>query len=214
MRRLISILVLTLLILSVSDAWAKRRPEWIDGASKKYPEPQFFIGVGSVPLGKGGKRQQMEWAGDSARAEIAKTIKSEVTVTTRSQRTVGGAKAGSTQTDVVQTSARQLLEGVEIKEYYRDKRDRILYALAVLDRYKAAKNLGKRAQRIKQDIVSEGDAAGEMKDEKRLLNALSHYERALAMAGEITEVEDLIGILKPAGAPTLMEAPYHEPTIR
>jgi len=214
MRRIIAVSAMLLMVLSFASAYARSRPDWVDGASKKYPQPQFFIGVGAVPMGKGGRKQQMDWAGDAARAEIAKSIKSEVKVTTRSQRTVGGPKAGSTQTDVVQATSRQVLEGVEVKKYYRDKRERMLYALAVLDRYKAAKNLEKRAQRIKQDIVSEVDAAGEMKDGKRYLNALSHYDRALAMATEITEIEDLINILKPSASLSLMEAPYHESTLR
>ena len=213
-RNIIVVIALSTLIFSASTAWAKSGPDWITGASKKYPEPRFFIGVGSTPLDKGGKGQQMEWAGDSARAEIAKSIRSEVKVTTRSERAVGSASgAKSTQTDVVTTTAKQVLEGVEIKEYYKDKKDHILYALAVLDRYEAAKDLEKRVQRIKQDIASEVDAAGEAKDKGRQLSAISHYDSALAMAGEITQIEDLINILKPGGA-SLMEAPYHESTLR
>ncbi|MBN1282336.1 MAG: LPP20 family lipoprotein [Proteobacteria bacterium] len=214
MKRVITLAVF-LLILSPASAWSKSGPDWIGGASKKYPEPRYFIGVGSTPLDKGGKGQQMEWAGDSARAEIAKTIRTEVKVTTRSERAIGSASgAKSTQTDVVTSTAREVLEGVEIKEYHRDKKGRMLYALAVLDRYGAAKNLEKRAQRIKQDIASEVDAAGEARERGRALSVISHYGRALAMAGEITEIEDLLGILKPGGAYSLMEAPYHESTLR
>ncbi|MFA4973206.1 MAG: LPP20 family lipoprotein [bacterium] len=215
MRRIVYISAALMFIFSVSTAWAKSGPDWIGGSSKKYPEPRYFIGLGSTPLDKGGKGQQMEWAGDSARAEIAKTIRSEVKVTTRSERAVGGASgAKSTQTDVVTATAKQVLDGVEIKEYYKDKKDRILYALAVLDRYEASKNLEKRAQRIKQDLASEVDAAGDARDKGRQLSVISHYDRALAMAGEITQIEELLSILKPGGAYSLMEAPYHESTLR
>jgi len=186
---------------------ARGRPDWVDGASSKYPSPRYFIGVGGVQLDKGGHRQQMEWAGDRARAEIAKTLRANVKVETRAERTVEGTKQGSRarttgvskQTDVVSTSAREVLEGVEIKEYYRDKKDRMLYALAVLDRVKAAKRLEQQITKTKSDLLAELDEAGRLSKDERLLPAIGHYQKALALSGEASTLEELMGVLKPAG---------------
>ncbi len=52
----------------------------MDGASKKYSAPRYFIGVGSASLDKGGEKQKRKWAANRARAEIAKIIRSEVKV--------------------------------------------------------------------------------------------------------------------------------------
>lgn len=201
------VVALALAFLAPLTSHAKRRPDWVDGTSSKYPSPRYFIGVGGVQFDKGGRRQQMQWAGDRARAEIAKTLRAKVRVETRAERTVEGTKKGrkarskgvSKQTDVVSTTAREVLEGVEIKQYHRDKKDRTLYALAVLDRVKAAKRLEQRITKTKSDLLAELDEAGRLSKDDRLLPAIGHYQRALALSGEASGLEELMGVLKPAG---------------
>ncbi len=195
------IILSTLLILLVlpSSSFAKGKPDWVDGVSKEYPAPRFFIGVGAVPFDKGGRKQQMAWAGDRARAEIAKSLKTRVQVETRAERKVEGTKGISKQQDVVTASANEVLEGVEIKEYYRSKKDRMLYALAVLDRIKAAKRLDDRATKTKARMIEELDEAGRLQNDDRLLPSISHYQRAVTLIDEVRQLEELIGTLKPVG---------------
>lgn len=204
---MVPLVVLAIAFLLPAPAQAKSRPDWIDGASSKYPSPRYFIGVGAVPFDKGGRRQQMQWAGDRARAEIAKTLRSQVQVETRAVRSVEGTKAGlkgsstgtSKQTDIVSTTAREALEGVEIKQYYKDKKERMLYALAVLDRIEAAKGLQQKLTQAKSDLLAELDEAGRLSKDDRLLPAIGHYQKALALSGDATQLEELIGVLKPTG---------------
>lgn len=204
---LFPILLLSLIFILPTTSHAKRRPGWIDGESSKYPSPRYFIGVGAVQFDKGGRRQQMQWAGDRARAEIAKTLRAQVRVETRAERSVEGTKKGwkarsigtSKQTDVVSTTAREVLEGVEIKEYYRDKKDRMLYALAILDRVKASKSLQQDITRTKSDLLAELDEAGRLSKDDRLLPAIGHYQKALELSGEASKLEELMAVLKPAG---------------
>lgn len=198
------IALVCIMVFLPAAAHAKKKPAWIDGASAKYPSPRYFIGVGAVPFDKGGRRQQMQWAGDRARAEIAKTLRADVLVETRAERTVrdGGtnAQGGSSQlTDVVATQAREAMEGVEIKEYYRDKKERMLYALAVLDRVEAAKSLEQKLIGIKSDMLAELDEAGRLAQDDRLLPAIGHYQRALALSEDATRLEELAGVMKPTG---------------
>ncbi len=203
----VSALLIAVSLFAQQPAAAKSRPDWIDGESSKYSSPRYFIGVGAVPFDKGGRRQQMQWAGDRARAEIAKTLKAEVTVETRAERKVVGtdgryrpsSASSSKQTDVVSTSSREVLEGVEIKQYYRDKKERMLYALAVLDRVEAAKRLEQSITKTKSDLLAELDEAGRLSKDDRLLPAIGHYQMALALSGEASSLEELMGVLKPTG---------------
>lgn len=206
-KHLAPTLLLAIVLLLPAISQAAKRPGWIDGESSRYPSPRYFIGVGAVPFDKGGRRQQMQWAGDRARAEIAKTLKAEVNVETRAERSVkengtgaqGRSPGTSTQTDVVSTTAREALEGVEIKEYYRDKKERMLYALAVLDRIEAAKALEQRLIEAKSNMLAELDEAGRLTKDHRLLPAVGHYQKALALSGAATQLEELIGVMKPTG---------------
>jgi hypothetical protein len=191
--------IVAVLFIIPSSGFAKSKPDWVDGESKQYPSPRYFIGVGAVSFDKGGKKQQMGWAGDRARAEIAKTLRTTVQVTTRAERKVEGEKGVSTQQDVVTASANEVLEGVEIKEYYRNEKERMLYALAVLDRVKAAKRIEDKLTQIKSNMIEELDEAGRLQEDARLLPSISHYQKAHDLTNEARQVEELLGILKPVG---------------
>lgn len=202
MKKLI-IFIVAFVILPVC-AYAKKAPDWIDGASKKYPEPRYFIGVGAVALDKGGPKQQMTWAADRARAEIAKTLRIQVRSTTVAQRTVvsetkGKPKTQSTQTDVVTASANEILEGVEIKEYYRDKKGKMIYALVILDRPIAADGIQKKVDALKEELSNEMDEGKGYQDKNDILLSIRHYNVALGLADEINDKNELISVLNPIG---------------
>jgi len=209
------------MMMICSSAYAGR-PDWINGQSKKYPDPRYFIGVGSVSLDKGGEKQRREWAGDRARAEIAKTLRSEVKVFERSERTVESAKPGrrtvvsgkSRQSAVVTTSANEVLDGVEIKEYYKDKRDRTLYALAVLDRWKAAKRMENRANDINSEMLAEIEEGQQTQSDGRYLAALGHYQGALDLANALADLREMIEVLKPVGPTPRADAISRQSNIK
>lgn len=195
------------LLFAPTSLYARRAPDWVDGTSKKYPEPRYFIGVGAVSLEKGGKKQVRAWAADRARAEIAKTIRTQVEVTTRAERqvTAPGQKrsqpveARSVLSEVVVALASEVLEGVEVKEYYKDRKGKMIYALAVLDRPKAARGLQDRVARHKEIMLVEMEDGSRYQREGRPLMALRHYNRALRESREVANLNELIGILKPTG---------------
>ena len=207
--------------LSAMPAQAKRAPDWIEGASKKYPSPEFFIGVGTAQISKGSKKQQHSWAADRARAEIAKTLRTEIKVVTRSSRNVEakpsrrGSKvvAKDTQSDAVVAMAGEVLEGVEIKKYYKDKKDKMLYALAVLDRMKTARMLTKRSERFRAMISGEMDAASGYQSEGRTLLAIHHYRLALGFAEDLTNLRELINVINP-GLPIYKAMDSYEIKLR
>jgi len=212
----------TIILLFPVIAHARKAPEWINGTSAKYPTPQYFIGIGTAAMGKGGEKQQLQWASDRARAEIAKTLRVNVDVITHAERTVSSRQEGkekeiegtSRQTDAVTITAREILDGVEIKEYYRDKKGATLYALAVLDRIKASRRLEDKATQIKGNLLGEVEAAEKLQNEGRFLPAIGCYNKALAMAIEITSIKELLDVLKLAGPSPFADEVNHEANIK
>jgi hypothetical protein len=205
----IFLLAALILVIPISAA-AKKAPGWITGSSDKYPEPRYFIGVGAVSLEKGGPKQQMGWAADRARAEIAKTIRSHIESTTVAQRAITSERKArpesrSSQTDIVVATANEILEGVEIKEYYKNKKDKMIYALAVLDRPMAADRIQKQMEQLEADLTTELDEAKSYKDTGDLLLAIRHYNMALNIAKDLTGKGELVSVLSPIMEP---EAKY------
>jgi len=201
---LVAIAILVIASISTS-AHAKKAPDWVEGNSKKYPSPEYFIGVGTAQIGKGSKKQQHSWAADRARAEIAKVLRTEIHVVTKSSRNIKSAPSRrsssvaskNAQSESVIAMAGEVLEGVEIKKYYKDKRDKTLYALAVLDRMKTASMLTKRSQRLRAMISGEMDSGSGYQSEGRILPAIHHYRLALGFAEDLTSLRELINVVNP-----------------
>lgn len=200
-----TILLISAIILLPCSSFAKKAPDWIDGQSKKYPPPRYFIGVGAVSADKGGPKQQMNWAADRARAEIAKTMRVEVESTTVAQRAVVSGKkdaqSQSTQTDIVTASTNEILDGVEVKEYYRDKKGKMIYALAILDRPIAADRIQKKTDALKEELETEMDEGKNYQDKNDVLLSIRHYNRAMELAKEIENKNELISVLNPVTEP-------------
>jgi len=189
------------LLMIPSYSFAKKAPDWVEGTSSKYPEPRYFIGVGAVSMDKGGKNQQLNWAADRARAEVAKTIRSKIEATTVASRTVTSGKkpeSVSTQTDIITASTNEILEGVEIKAYYRDKKSRMLYALAVLDRPKAARKIQNDTIDLKNRLLSEMEQGKYFQEKDEVLLSIRHYNNALNLAHEAKSKNELIAVLDPS----------------
>ncbi len=194
-------------VLFVSSSADAKKPDWLEGSSAKYPSPRYFIGVGEARLGRGAEKQVMALASDRARAEIAKTIRSEVKVESIASRTSEAKRIGrklsnesrSTQTESVVVSAEEMLEGVKIEEFYKDKKSSTLYALAVLDRVKAAKNVEEKALIIKQELLDALSVAGDMQAGGILLQAMGKYGKAKMLSEDLEKTSELLTALNPTG---------------
>jgi hypothetical protein len=200
-------IILVFIALFPIIAHAKKAPDWVNGVSKKYPEPQYFIGVGTAIIGRGAEKQQMQLASDRARAEIAKTLRVNVDVTTSAERTITSQEKGkmkeskgvSQQREVVTATAGEILDDVEIKEYYSDKKDKTLYALAILDRIKAARRLEDQATHIKSNILAEMEAAEKFQKDGRFLPAIGRYNKAFLLSAQVARLGELLGVVRPIG---------------
>lgn len=202
--KLLSNLLLLFFIFS-SSAYAGGKPDWINGSSKKYPEPHYFIGVGSTNSEKGSAKQTMSWAAERARAELAKILKTEVNVVSKQERDVkSGDKSHKPQSssklnDVIVESSNQVLEGVEVKEYYTDKKTKTIYALAVLDRVKTGDLIEGRIKRLLNDVSSEMDEGRGYQTSGKYIPAMRHYSKALTYATNLNEQKELLSVVEPTG---------------
>ena len=115
------------------------KPDWVDGSSMEFPREQYLIGVASA--------DDLDSAKDRARGEISKIFSAQVTVNTQTAaaestaQSTGRPDANSFSQSVansVATVSKTLLEGVEITETWRDETTKVYYALAVLEKAKAA----------------------------------------------------------------------------
>ena len=115
------------------------KPDWVDGSSMEFPREQYLIGVASA--------DDMDSAKDRARGEISKIFSAQVTVNTQTDaaestaQNTGRPDANSFSQSVansVATVSKTILEGVEITETWRDETTKVYYALAVLEKAKAA----------------------------------------------------------------------------
>lgn len=151
MRHARTILILLFLLLA---ACAGRPPVWIGGESEKYPAAVYLTGVGSdADRGR---------AEDRARAEIAKIFRVEILARDSSGESHWLARAGSVaeeeyrqqvQAELTATTDK-VLAGVRIAEVWQEKKTEKYYALAVLDRLRAAQALRYEIDEIDREAAS------------------------------------------------------------
>lgn len=126
------------LLLAVAANAAKGKPDWVSGQSAKYSRDAYLVGVGI-----GDTRGTSE---DRGRAEISKIFSTLVSAETNLSESETNAKQGKAEesrfqqsiSQNVQTVSKKILEGVEVVENWQDEATREHFALAVLDRAKAA----------------------------------------------------------------------------
>jgi len=117
------------------------RPDWIENWSAQYPSAEYLAGVGI------GYSQAS--AEDFARGEIAKIFSAQVNVQESAAQTEtdqSGAGAGissllTSASQNVRTVSHKVLEGSVIAQDWQDPQSGQYYALAVLNRQKAADSL-------------------------------------------------------------------------
>jgi LPP20 lipoprotein len=125
-------------------AGAAGPPDWVNGASKKYPGAMYLTGVGYADT-----RQAAE---DRAYAAISKIFAAEIQSKTQEwekylQSDSKGRTEDSRQVGIEQAtevSTKKVLENVTIAETWMDRSKAIYYALAVMDRQHAALSLRDR----------------------------------------------------------------------
>jgi TolB-like protein len=142
-----------------------KSPDWVLGKSHPdYPREQYLVGVGFSNFHSGSAK-------DSARSNLAKTLKVKVRATMVDIAT----KENSHIESVIETEVDTVLQGVEIKDGWLDQVKGVYYALAVVERNLAAFRVQDEIDKIESVLkrnLNEGDEAAKKGD---IINALSGY---------------------------------------
>ncbi len=134
-----------------------QEPDWVKGKSKQYPEEFYITGVGS-----GETRQDAE---SQARAHIAEVFKVNIraNISVTKSETLKESKSGVSAESReetrsrIETGLKKTLEGTEIAEVWQNPKESTYYALAVLEREKAAMKMAERIKELDEEIVRIGE---------------------------------------------------------
>jgi hypothetical protein len=199
LRRASVLLSFWVLLAPLSDgkALAENKPDWVDGISTQYPEASYLSGVGF-----GDSRQMAE---SSAYGAIARIFKSDVRSVTSEEenfrQTEKEKKVGvDRKVDIqnrTEVSSKKALEQVRIAERWVDPVSKVQYALAVLDRSKAASSLRQKADAAEMDAKEWEKRAEKASGKLEKARALRKAIRAAAAA---EEVEADLRVIQPSRA--------------
>lgn len=153
-------LLLAALAAASASAAKSSKPDWVDGASGKYPRGRYLVGVGFA--------DDRRTAVERARAEVSKILSVQVVSDSRVQETATSRGDGKkvensfskSVSDSVHSVADKVLEGLEVPEYWEDGSARVHYALAVLDRAKASAALQEKIGEFDGQAKGLQDAIG------------------------------------------------------
>jgi len=177
-------------------------PDWVDGNSTIYPEDQYLVGVGNALT-----RSDAE---DRARAAIAKTFAVQVQARQSSSEAFWMSRVGEAesqeyrqdlQSDLI-TRTDRLLTGVRIAEVW-ESTEGGQYALALLDRFQAARPLKQKLNEIDLSIEAEVSKAD---GSEHTIEQLGHLLKALQLLSGRGVIAADLTILMPTGYVTT--APY------
>lgn len=185
-----------LLLFSAGRPLAAEKPDWVDGASARYPDSGYLTGVGS-----GDTRQKAE---DSAYAALARIFRAEVRSTTQeredfkqAERTKGiEVDRKVTIQNQTEISTDKVLEQVRVAERWTDPVSQVSYALAVLDRAKSAAALRQKsldAETEAREWEARAKKATDPMDQARALR------KAILAARRTERYEADLRVVQPAG---------------
>ncbi len=129
-----------------------QEPDWVRGKSREYADEFYMVGVGS-----GDTRQAAE---NQARAHIAEVfsvnIKADLSVnkseTLKNSQGSTTVESREVTRSAINMGLRKTLEGTEIAAVWQNPKDATFYALAVLDREKAAVKFAERIHELDVEI--------------------------------------------------------------
>ena len=138
MRTWVTFVATVTLCVATSAFSAERTPGWVNGTAEFFPNELYIVGVGS-----GDERADAETRARAAvSAVFSVRISAQTTISASQSEIVDGARSKLSSTNSVIQDATaatdRVLEGVTIAESWEDPETKRVYALAVLNRKKAA----------------------------------------------------------------------------
>ena len=208
MRRPLFVLLCALLASGCGPKTV-RSPDWILGQPIRYPSSFYIIGVGSAPT-RAGISEALKAASASARIEIAQTIETQIdhveewVVESSSTREYRPGKPGwaleveqSSLNSFTRTSTDQIIQGIELKEKYRDEERQTLYVLAVLDKVETGQRLVKEVGKLGEQVSLLRAQAQKIEAEGDLLTAVRLLRQALNFSLKADVLKRQLSVIQP-----------------
>lgn len=136
---------------AVTKADPQAGPAWISGSTSAYPATQYLTGVGDS-FGQ-------ERAKDKARADLVKVIQVKIDATSNLNERVSRSETNSgvresirqSTIDDINTSTNVELKSIQIADTWYDSEKEKYYALAILPRDKASKDILQEMQQLDEE---------------------------------------------------------------
>lgn len=184
-----------------APAWAAKAPKWVSGADPAYPDTAYIAGVG---IGS-----DLDGARANARAEISRAFVARVQQTTVDTQTEASASLGKKRGPAAGTQKSQmttqvdtdsLLEGVQIKATWFDKKAKKHYALALLDKKALRQSLSHAVTEKEEGIAAR---LAQAEDAETPLSQAQALGQALRLARERDGLVARRRVVDPAPIPDL-----------
>lgn len=196
MNRMLGICVLLLAAGMMVAGCAPSRPDWLQGKSSLYPSDAYLTGTGFD--------KSREKAEDRARNELAKVFRVRVQSRTSIEESALLTRIGAVEREEysqsaasrVETSTDKVLKGARIAEIWEDADKKQIYALAVLDRLPATRNLRAELEDIDR-LVAHQVKMAESTDNP--VKQLAHYLKGIDIIANRADVAGDLQIVDPAG---------------
>lgn len=197
-KRLHNIVLTTAILLGgCASNGASERPGWILGETPDYTQERYLLGRG--------EGNQLDVAKDRARADIAKVFSVHVTKRsddiTHFQSADSGAAVATPQlsqevSQEVSATTDPLLHGVTIAQTWQDPDSKKFYALAVLPRAAASRQLRQKIETRDAAIAARVQRA---RDSAEILQQIAHASQAARLHAERDVLAQTLTIIDRAG---------------
>ena len=193
----IQIVLILMYLLLVYSTWANERPQWLKtGHHAAYPESRYIQAIGRAEK-TGNAEQDWERAKQAAFQQIAQTIQLRISGKQRVIKLELGEnqlyREQAAEEIVSETNIK--LSGLWLQDTYYDRKQKVYYALAILDRQKAAQALQNeymmfidRAERGYQQTLT-------LFSKRQFLPALSSLRRSFGSVVAAQDRQMLVGVL-------------------
>jgi hypothetical protein len=157
-------------------AYAQNKPAWVDNPSAAYPERLYAAAVGY-----GADRQAAErGAVGSLTTSFKQSVSSRVSITDRETQTGGRSVSTSEMAQSIEASAAlDSLIGAEINAVWNDTRNRLWYAVAVMEKAKCRGLYAAELDKAVREINTLADLSGGVTFE-----TIARCKRAQSLAGD------------------------------
>lgn len=193
---------LCVMLMVTATAWAEK-PAWVlRGGSAEVSDARVMQGFGVAGATEDVERDWMR-AKDGARAEIVRQIRVQIDAVVEDTLSERGGKMASATTMVTRSSVDMVLEGIQIAEQWYDAKEKVYYALAVLDRMEAGRRLTKQITEADRAAHAYWDGAETDCSEGRWVAALRGRFRAEEERSRALSLERIRSVVWKGGASDL-----------